>query len=295
MDNEMIGNSEEGRPGTFDGLAEAIHGADELRRRSERDHERELRARAGLEVTAKVLCDRAIEELSLREPWPTPPDFDRLMCYLDRCTETSRVCEGIGRELAWCQGFLGEDTTDFDALGAEATSVCARYRKQMLDYARKLLAEGEALDEAAVPAPSIRLEAASQADRTLLGELLAEVRTAYEKFRSVIADNGPFSLHPTTSPDTDARVAEEVRRMREANAKPYLGPLDDDFMCHVDAFWEGFRKLGQKCEEVATPNLTPVRSYFSLMADRLADALEGKRLGSVDVASLVGAIPREQE
>ena len=291
----IAGDAGVGGTGTFDGLAEALRDADALRRQDSRKDEREQRAALGLQLAAKVLCGRAVEELTQRESWPAPPDFGRLMGFLDRCTDVSRVCEGIERELDWCEGFLDGDAPDLAALGDEAAAVCAQYRTQLIEYAGKLLAPGETLDEAAAPLPASRLETVSQADGGALRELLAEVRAAYGKFRRVIADNGPFSLHPTTSPDGDARVAEEIERLREANAQPYLGPLDDDVMCHVDAFWEGFFKLGATCEGKATVDLAPVASCFSRMADELAAALEGKRLGSVNDVSLLDAIPRERE
>lgn len=53
----------------------------------------------------------------------------------------------------------------------------------------------------------------------------------------MLSDNGPFSLHPTSYLDEDVKLAEEIDYLREANAKPYYGPLDDDPMDHVDAFW----------------------------------------------------------
>lgn len=279
----------------FDGLAQALLHADDLKRQAAHKHEQAERAEDGLKFAARALCGDALEELSLCEPWPTQPDFQKLMGFLRKSTNASRVCEGIEREIEWCQGLLGENAPRFDELGIEATAICERYRTQMIEYAAKLLADGESLDEEAISLPSIHLEALSRADDRELGELLREVRTAYEKFRRVVGDNGPFSLQPTTDPDEDVKLAEELEILREANAKPYLGPLDDNFMGHVDAFWEGFVKLGQTCESKASANLVPMVSYFSLMADELSQALAGKRLANLDTLSMLDAIPKERE
>ena len=279
----------------FNGLAQELLRADDLKRQAAHKREQAERAEVGLKVAAMALCGDALEELSLCEPWPTSPDFQKLMGFLRKSTNVSRVCEGIEREIEWCQGLLGENAPHFDELSIEATAICERYRTQMIEYATKLLADGESLDEEAISLPSIHLEALSRADDRELGELLREVRAAYEKFRRVVGDNGPFSLQPTTNPDEDVKLAEELGILREANAKPYLGPLDDNFMGHVDAFWEGFVKLGQTCESKASANLAPMVSYFSLMVDELSQALAGKRLANLDTLSMLDAIPKERE
>ena len=164
----------------FNGLAQALLHADDLKRQAAHKHEQAERAEDGLKAATKALCGDALEELSLCEPWPTQPDFQKLMGFLRKSTNASRVCEGIEREIEWCQGLLGENAPRFDELGIEATAICERYRTQMIEYAAKLLADGESLDEEAISLPSIHLEALSRADDRELGELLREVRTAYE-------------------------------------------------------------------------------------------------------------------
>lgn len=278
-----------------EGLAQAIFSADEMKRQAALDHEREEKAAAGLRLVSKILCSRAVDDLKGCESWPTPPDFDKLMRLLDKSMEVARVREGIERELAWCDKFLDAGTNSCEELSDKAMQVCAAYRQQMVEYATKMLTPGEALDEDVVAKPCFQLEPLSNASVDVLRELLGEVRTAYAKFCRVLSDNGPFSLHPTSYLDEDVKLAEEIEYLREANAKPYYGPLDDDPMDHVDAFWEGFIKLGGTCKDKATMNLTPVLSYFSTMADELSRKLMGKKLRGTDEISLLNAIPRDEE
>lgn len=282
-------------PAGAEGLAQAIFSADEMKRQAALDHEREEKAAAGLRLASKILCSRAVDELEECESWPTPPDFDKLMRLLDKSMEVARVREGIERELAWCEKFLDAGANSCEELSDKAMQVCAAYRQQMVEYATKMLAPGEALDEGVVAKPCFQLEPLSNASADVLRELLGEVRTAYAKFCRVLSDNGPFSLHPTSYLDEDVKLAEEIDYLREANAKPYYGPLDDDPMDHVDAFWEGFIKLGGACKDKATMNLTPVLSYFSTMADELSRELMGKKLKGTDEISLLNAIPRDEE
>lgn len=288
-------DSAAGAPAGAEGLAQAIFSADEMKRQAALDHEREEKAAAGLRLASKVLCSRAIDELEECKSWPTPPDFDKLMRLLDKSMEVTRVREGIERELAWCEKFLDASTNSCEELSDKAMQACAAYRQQMVEYATKMLAPSEALDEDVVAEPSFQLEPLSNASVDVLRELLGEVRTAYAKFCRVLSDNGPFSLHPTSYLDEDVKLAEEIDYLREANAKPYYGPLDDDPMDHVDAFWEGFIKLGGACKDKATMNLTPVLSYFSTMADELSRELIGKKLRGTDEISLLNAIPRDEE
>ena len=282
-------------PASAESLAQAIFSADEMKRQAALDRGREEKAAAGLRLASKVLCSRAIDELEECESWPTPPDFDKLMRLLDKSMEVARVREGIERELAWCEKFLDASTSNCEELSDEAMRVCAAYRQQMVEYATKMLAPGEVLDEGIVAKPCFQLEPLSNASVDVLRELLGEVCTAYAKFCRVLSDNGPFSLHPTSDFDEDVKLAEKIEYLREANAKPYYGPLDDDPMDHVDAFWEGFIKLGSTCEDKATMNLTPVLSYFSTMADELSRELMGKKLRGTDGISLLNAIPRDEE
>lgn len=284
-----------GAPVGAEDLAQAIFSADEMKRQAALDHEREEKAAAGLRLASKVLCSRAIDELEECESWPAPPDFDKLMRLLDKSMEVARVREGIERELAWCEKLLDAGTDNREELSDKAMQVCAAYRQQMVEYAAKMLAPGETLDESVVAKPSFQLEPLSNASVDALRELLGEVRTAYAKFCRVLSDNGPFSLHPTSYLDEDVKLAEEIEYLRETNAKPYHGPLDDDPMDHVDAFWEGFIKLGGTCKGKATMNLTPVLSYFSTMADELSRELMGKKLKGTDEISLLNAIPRDEE
>ena len=286
--DENVREDGAGAPAGAEGLAQAIFSADEMKRQATLDREREEKAAAGLRLASKVLCSRAIDELKECESWPTPPDFDKLM-------EVTRVREGIERELAWCEKFLDAGTNSCEELSDKAMQVCVAYRQQMVEYATKMLALGEALDEDVVAKPCFQLEPLSNASVDVLRELLGEVRTAYAKFCRVLSDNGPFSLHPTSYLDEDVKLAEEIDYLREANAKPYYGPLDDDPMDHVDAFWEGFIKLGDACKDKATMNLTPVLSYFSTMADELSHELIGKKLRGTDETSLLNAIPRDEE
>lgn len=284
-----------GAPTGAEGLAQAIFSADEMKRQAALDHEREEKAAAGLRLASKVLCSRAIDDLEECESWPAPPDFDKLMRLLDKSMEVARVREGIERELAWCEKFLDAGADNCEEPSDEAMRICTAYRQQMVEYATKMLAPGETLDEGVVAKPCFQLEPLSNASVDVLRELLGEVRTAYAKFCRVLSDNGPFSLHPTSYLDEDVKLAEEIEYLRETNAKPYYGPLDDDPMDHVDAFWEGFIKLGGTCKGKATMNLTPVLSYFSTMADELSRELMGKKLKGTDDISLLNAIPRDEE
>lgn len=276
-------------------IARGIFGAGELERRAELGREHEDDAIEGLQTAYKVVGGRALDELTKREDWPKPPNFRRLVAVLEGCTESSRVFDGIERELDWCECTLAGGGLDLEGLGLEATAACEVFRSQMIMFAGALLAEGESLDEGAVSHFSAGLEPFSHADGEKVAELLAEVRTAYEKYHRVIDDNGPFALHAVGEVDEDVKLSEEIERLREANAKPYLGIFDDDFMDHVDAFWEGFGKLGTLCERRADVNLTPVLSYFSRVADELGEELRGKRLGDVDELALLNAIPRDEE
>ena len=272
--DENVREDGAGAPEGAEGLAQAIFSADEMKRQAALDREREEKAAAGLRLASKVLCSHAIDELEECESWPTPPDFDKLMRLLDKSMEVTRVREGIERELAWCEKFLDAGTNSCEELSDKAMQACAAYRQQMVEYATKMLAPGEALDEDVVAEPSFQLEPLSNASVDVLRELLGEVRTAYAKFCRVLSDNGPFSLHPTSYLDEDVKLAEEIDYLREANAKPYHGPLDDD---------------------KATMNLTPVLSYFSTMADELSRELIGKKLKGADEISLLNAIPRDEE
>lgn len=284
-----------GAGGLSEALARGIFAADELKRRASLDRGREDAAAEGLRTAYQVLGGRALEELEGRENWPAPPDFGKLMDFLEACNDSARVFEGIERELAWCEGVLAGAGLDLEGLSREAGAVCEAYRSEMIAYAGRLLAEGEKVDEEAVPRFSAVLETYSKADAGQLHELLAEVRAAYAKYRRVIGDNGPFALHATAEMDDRAKIAEELERLRAANAKPYQGILDDDFMDHVNAFWEGFCKLGTVCERRADVNLAPVLSYFQRVADELARALRGKKLGDVDELALLNALPASEE
>ncbi len=276
-------------------LAQGIFAADELKRRAALDRAREDAAIEGLDRAYRVLGGRALNALAEREDWPKPPDFERLVHVLEDCNETARVFEGIERELGWCEGILAEGCLDLEGLGREAASACDVFRGQMIEFARNLLEPSETLDEDAVPHFSAGLRPLSNADGEKVAELLREARTAYEKYRRVVTDNGPFALHPTGEPDEDTKLAEEIEYLREANAKPYLGILDDDFMDHVNAFWEGFYKLGWLCVRRADVDLTPVLSYFKRVSEGLGQQLRGKKLGDVDELALLSAIPRDEE
>lgn len=276
-------------------IAQGVFGAGELERRASLERGREDDAIEGLQTAYKVVGGRALDGLTKREDWPKPPNFRRLAAVLEGSTEASRVFDGVERELAWCEGLLAGDGLDLEGLGREAAAVCEVFRSQMIMFAGALLAEGEGLDEEAVSHFSAPLEPFSDADGEKVRELLAEVRVAYEKYHRVIDDNGPFALHAVGEVDEDVKLAEEIERLREANAKPYFGILDDDFMGHVDAFWEGFYKLGTLCERRADVNLTPVLSYFKRVADELGQQLRGKKLGDVDELALLNAIPRDEE
>lgn len=293
--DENVREDGAGAPTGAERLAQAIFSADEMKRQAALDHEREEKAAAGLRLVSKVLCNRAVNELEECESWPTPPDFDKLMRLLDKSMEVARVREGIERELAWCEKFLDAGADNCEEPSDEAMRVCTAYRQQMIKYATKMLAPGETLDESVVAKPCFQLEPLSNASVDALRELLGEVCTAYAKFCRVLSDNGPFSLHPTSYLDEDVKLAEEIEYQRKTNAKPYYGPLDDDPMDHVDAFWEGFIKLGGTCKDKATMNLTPVLSYFSTMADELSRELMGKKLKGTDNISLLNAIPRDEE
>ena len=75
----------------FNGLAQALLHADDLKRQAAHKHEQAERAEDGLKAATKALCGDALEELSLCEPWPTQPDFQKLMGFLRKITNVSRV------------------------------------------------------------------------------------------------------------------------------------------------------------------------------------------------------------
>ena len=178
---------------------------------------------AGLRLASKVLCSRAIDELEECESWPTPPDFDKLMRLLDKSMEVTRVREGIERELAWCERLLNAGTNSCEELSDKAMQVCAAYRRQMVEYATKMLAPGEAFDEGVVAKPCFQLEPLSNASADVLRELLGEVRTAYAKFCRVLSDNGPFSLHPTSYLDEDVKLAGRSTTCTRQTLSPTTG------------------------------------------------------------------------
>lgn len=271
-------------------LAEGIAQADRLRQESEKARDRENEAKGAISLAGKAYGGQALKALDECGAWPKAPDFDKLENYLLACNDTERVLEGIERELAWCEKTLAGEHVELTGLEVEAAEVADEYRKKMLGFARGLVADGEALDVACVPSFEGGFEAWSQVKTGRISELLAEVKVAYEKYRKVVDDNGPFSLHPTVGIGDEEKLADCLDELKEANAKPYMGVLDDDFMDHVDAFWLGFDKLARLCSSRATANPAPLLSYFERVSRGLGEALEGKQLADFDYLTLLSEL-----
>lgn len=267
-------------------LAQGIARAKELDQEQRKSRDRLSAACGALGIASKLYGNRALVDYDERAAAPKAPDFDKLQAYLLKCNDTLKVTEGVERELAWCERSLAGAGPDFAEANAVAAEVAGEYRERMADLARGFLAEGETLDEGVPAVYQASFEPWSAPDEALLAELLAEVKAAFEVYRRVIADNGPFALYPTVTLELP-KLSECVGEVRGANAKPYFGILDDDFMDHVDAFWLGFCKLGTLCENRATPDLTVLFGYFDTCERELGDALEGHELVDIEIFEVI--------
>lgn len=282
-------------------LAQGIARADEIKRESADKHRREDEARlrkqesasAAVRLAAKTFCGRLLKELEDAGAMPKAVEFDKLWAYLSRCGSVEGMLAAIERELDWCAGVVAGGGADVAAFSAAAAPLVEKYRGELVAFTQGLLADGAVLTDDVAPAFAGTFKTWSRADAQKLAELLAEVRRAYAKYRRVAEDNGPFALHAVGEVETGEKLAECVDEMRAANAKPYLGVLDEDFMDHVNAFWFGFCKLGQLCEDRAEVDAAPLISYFNNLADRLTEAACDCELGDFDVFTVLDALREE--
>ncbi len=274
-------------------IAAGLAGADELRRKNRGAQERQDEAKLAVKAAALVYGNRLLEELEESGAKPKAVSFEKLWNYLSRCEDTEAAFEAIERELDWCEGVVGGTGADVAGVAEAVRPLCERYRAELFAFARTLLAEGAELGDDAVPEFTGTFKSWSKANAGKLAALYDEVRKAYGKFRRVVADNGPFALHPTCEVETKEKLAACLDEMCEANERPYLGILDDDFMDHVDAFWYGFCKLGKLCEDKADVNLTPLVSYFETCGERLGEAVCEAELGTFDAFTVLDSLREE--
>lgn len=285
-------------------LAQGIARAEELKRQDMQKSEEALRdarealrkqeaAVSAVQAASRVFGGRLLDELKDEGAMPKAVEFQALWRYLSRCDNVEKILAAIQRELDWCAGVVAGGGPDVAAFGKAVALHIEKYREELLAFAQGLLADGAELGPDAVPEFRGTFKSFSRADPGKLAGLLAEVRRAFEKYRRVVEDNGPFSLHPTVDVETDEKLAECVDAMREANAKPYLGILDDDFTDHVDAFWYGFCKLGLLCEDKAQVDIAPLLSYFDLCGERLGKAVRAAELGDFDVFTVLDGLREE--
>ena len=258
-------------------LASGIAQADALKREASKERERLDEAKTALDVAKAAYGGELLEVLEEQQAWPKAPDFKKLERYLLSCGSSQKAVEGIERELAWCAQALQIEQTDLSGLESKAHEQAGVFRERMLAFTRFLLAEGETLEDGAAPEFAGGFETWSQAKAKNVSELLVEVRAAFEKLRRVLLDNGSFALEPTIELG-NPRLTSVIEEVREGNARPYRGPIDEDFMDHVDNFWLGFHKLGKVCSQRATADPTPLLDYTEQVARELGEALEGKRL-----------------
>ena len=275
-------------------IGQGIARGEELKSQNEAKLNKQKAARRAVDLASQVLCERLLDELEETGAMPKAVEFEKLWAYLSRCDSVDRMLEAIERELDWCEGVVADGGADVAAFSAAAAPLAEKYRGELVAFTQGLLADGAELAEDAAPAFAGTFETWSRADAQKLNELMGEVLRAFEKYRRVAEDNGAFSLHAVGDVETGEKLAECVDEMRAANAKPYLGVLDDDFMDHVNAFWFGFCKLGKLCEDKAQVNVTPLFSYFNLLADRLSAAACKCELGDFDVFTVLDAL-REEE
>ncbi len=273
-----------------DAIGQGIARGEEIKSRNEAKLNKQKAARRAVDLASQALCGRLFDELEETGAMPKAVEFNRLAAYLERCDSVDRMLEAIERELDWCEGVTAGEGADVAAFEAAATLLAQKYRGELVAFTRGLLADGAELAEDAAPAFAGTFKTWSRADAQKLTELMGEVRRAFEKYRRVVADNGAFSLHPVGDVETGEKLDECVDEMRAANAKPYLGILDDDFMDHINAFWYGFCKLGRLCEDKAQVNVTPLFSYFNLLTDRLSAAACDCELGDFDVFTVLDAL-----
>ncbi len=275
-------------------LAQGLLRAEVLKREAEGEYSKRDDARRAISLAAEALGGRAIKAIDDKSPLPRPVEFKRLYEYLLRSNDRAKVIEGIERELAWCEGVVTGSGLDLASYAEVALPALDDFRVQLLEFARGLLAPGEELPDGAVPAFAGVFEAQSQVEVQKLAELLDEVRRAYKKYQCVVSDNGPFALYSSGRFDGSQKLDECLEELRQANAKPYDGLFDDDYSVHVDAFWQGFCKLGSVCERCMSIDATPLLSYFIQSGAHLNEAVQTKKLGDFDVFTVLRALRGEE-
>lgn len=144
---------------------------------------------------------------------------------------------------------------------------------------------------------------------TQLAELAREVRRSFATFKEVMSDNGVFAAFAGTGSfgscngntwfwddefeytgerpgateleGIECGVEEDqggdslercIERMREFNAREYLGVLDDDYAQHVDAFWYGFSHYMDELGTLCRFDMRPFASYCKDVDGRLHNA-----------------------
>ncbi len=281
-------------PELAESFAQGLLRAEELKHEAAHEFDKRDDARRAVSLAAEALGGRASKVIADKSPLPRPVEFERLYEYLLRSNDTARVMEGIDRELEWCDGVIAGPSLDVAAYAAAARPALEEFRRRLLEFARGLLAPGEELPDDAIPEFTGAFEARSRIEAQKLAELLDEVRRAYKKYQSVVNDNGPFALYSNYEFDGSQKVDECLEELREANAKPYDGLFDSDYSEHVDAFWQGFCKLGRLCERRMSIDTTPLLSYFVQSGSRLTKAVQARRLGDFDAFTVLNALCDEE-
>lgn len=129
---------------------------------------------------------------------------------------------------------------------------------------------------------------------------------AAEYFGSDIGSRGgiPTAIEEDDNDGKGDSPARAVERMREFNAIPYYGMLDDSFTVHVEAFWYGFRKLMEFTNGLVEVDAHEFREYLNQARELLKNqaANLGARMDSQqletwcdDVSELVAEYEKEHE
>lgn len=192
--------------------------------------------------------------------------------------DMARFMEAIDRELVWCEGVIANPGPDAATYAAAVQPVVEDFRIKMLEFARGMLVPGEELPDDAVPAFTEAIEPQSKKDTQKLAELLAEVRLAYGRYRDVVKVNGFRALYPRRTFDEPQKLDECLKRLKEANAKPYDGLPDNGSREHVEAFWQGFYDLVRLCERCASIHWIPLENYFSQSVHQLTEAVQARKI-----------------
>lgn len=99
----------------------------------------------------------------------------------------------------------------------------------------------------------------------------------------------PVTFEEDEGGDTPARA---IERMKEFNAKPFYGMLDDNFAFHTEAFWYGFRKLMEYINGLCKVNTGDFCEYLEDLNAFVAGGAEqlGLRMSDRQLAEWCGAL-----